>query len=72
MTQGSDRNEADRGSELERAVQERQVGLLGEYWQFLPAAKKWWLAPILLVLLVSGGLIILGGTAVGPFIYALF
>lgn len=72
MTQGSDRNEADRGSELERAVQERQVGLLGEYWQFLRAEKKWWLAPILLVLLVSGGLIILGGTAVGPFIYALF
>ncbi len=40
---------------------------------FLRARKKYWLAPIVLVLLVFGGLIVLAkGSAVAPFIYTLF
>ena len=40
---------------------------------FLKARKKFWLAPLILVLLVFGGLIVLaGGSAIGPFIYTLF
>jgi hypothetical protein len=64
--------QSDRASTLEREVQQAEVGLLREYWQFLREEKKWWLAPILVALLLTGGLIVVGGTAVGPFIYALF
>ncbi len=39
----------------------------------MSARKKWWLAPILIVLLVFGGLLILAqGSAVAPFIYTVF
>jgi hypothetical protein len=49
------------------------MSVLTELWQFLRARKKYWLAPIVLMLLVFGGLIILvQGSAVAPFIYTLF
>jgi hypothetical protein len=47
-------------------------GLIAEFWDFLLHNKKWWLIPILLVLLIVGGLAILGSTAAAPFIYTLF
>ena len=47
-------------------------GILAEFWDFLCHNKKWWLTPIILVLLLVGLLIILGGTAASPFIYTLF
>jgi len=44
-----------------------------EFWEFLKVRKKYWLLPILLVLLIFGGLIILSqGSAVAPFIYTIF
>ena len=44
-----------------------------EFWAFLKVRKKYWLIPILLVLLIFGGLIILSqGSAVAPFIYTIF
>jgi uncharacterized protein DUF5989 len=47
--------------------------ILAELWAFLRVRKKYWLTPILLMLLVFGGLVILAqGTAVAPFIYTLF
>ena len=46
---------------------------LKEFWEFLKVRKKYWLLPILLVLVLFGGLIILSqGSAVAPFIYAIF
>jgi len=49
------------------------MSILAELWSFLKVRKKYWLAPILLMLLVFGGLIILAqGSAVAPFIYTLF
>ena len=39
---------------------------------FLVHSKKWWMLPILGVLLLFGALMILGGTAAAPFIYTLF
>jgi hypothetical protein len=49
------------------------MSILVELWAFLRVRKKFWLAPILLMLLVFGGLIILAqGSAVAPFIYTLF
>jgi len=44
-----------------------------ELWAFMRERKKFWLLPIILVLLVFGGLILLTqGSAVAPFIYTLF
>lgn len=47
-------------------------GLLSEFWDFLRYNKKWWLTPIILVLLCVGALLVLGGTAAAPFIYTIF
>lgn len=47
-------------------------GLPRELWDFVRVNKKWWLIPILLVLLVLGAVILIGGTAAAPFIYTLF
>ena len=44
-----------------------------EFWSFLKTRKKWWLVPIVIFLLLLGALIILAeGSALAPFIYALF
>ena len=44
-----------------------------EFWEFLKVRKKYWLLPIIIVLVLFGGLIILSqGSAVAPFIYTLF
>jgi uncharacterized protein DUF5989 len=44
-----------------------------ELWAFMRERKKFWLLPILIVLLLFGGLIVLTqGSAVAPFIYTLF
>ena len=49
------------------------AGFLGELWAFLKVRKKFWLLPILLVMVMLGGLIVLTqGSAVAPFIYTLF
>ncbi len=46
---------------------------IAELWKFMRVRKKYWLAPILLVLALFGGLVVLTqGTAVAPFIYTLF
>ncbi len=47
--------------------------LLKDLWGFMRERKKFWLAPIIMVLLVLGGLLVLAqGSAVAPFIYTLF
>jgi hypothetical protein len=49
------------------------MSILAELWSFLRVRKKYWLMPIVIMLLVFGGLVILvQGTAVAPFIYTLF
>ena len=65
------RDEARR-TEFEAEAARRRGGLLREFWDFLRDNKKWWMLPILLVLLAFGVLILLSGTAVAPFIYTLF
>jgi hypothetical protein len=46
---------------------------LAELWRFMRVRKKFWLLPILAMMLVFGGLLILvKGSAVAPFIYTLF
>lgn len=49
------------------------MAFLIELWQFLRARKKFWLLPILVMMVLFGGLIVLSqGSAVAPFIYTLF
>ncbi|MCI0361475.1 MAG: DUF5989 family protein [Planctomycetaceae bacterium] len=56
-------------SEFESLAKRAAPSLLGEFWQFLRHNKKWWLLPILIVLLIFGLLIFLSGTGAAPFIY---
>jgi hypothetical protein len=49
------------------------MSFLAELWTFLEYRKKLWLAPIIIIMLVLGGLLILAkGSVVAPFIYTLF
>ena len=49
------------------------MSFVREFWEFLRIRKKYWLLPILLVLVIFGGLIVLSqGSAVAPFIYTIF
>ena len=49
------------------------IELLKDLWGFLKVRKKFWMAPIIIVLLLLGALIVLTrGSAVAPFIYTLF
>jgi hypothetical protein len=49
------------------------MNFLREFWEFLKVRKKYWLFPILLILVLFGGLIVLTqGSAVAPFIYTIF
>lgn len=59
-------------SEFAREAGAQQQGFLGELWQFITQNKKWWLTPIIIILIAFGLLIALGGTAAAPFIYTLF
>jgi len=49
------------------------MSFLAELWAFLKVRKKFWLLPVILVMLLVGGLLLLAqGSAVAPFIYTLF
>jgi hypothetical protein len=65
-TRHSEKDDFARQAELERP------GFFSEFWTFLRYNKRWWLTPIILVLLFVGLLIVLGGTAAAPLIYTLF
>jgi hypothetical protein len=49
------------------------IEFLKEFWDFIKVRKKYWLLPILIILVLFGALIVLSqGTAVAPFIYTIF
>jgi len=49
------------------------MSFLKEFLEFIKERKKYWLVPILIILVIFGGLIILSqGSAIAPFIYTLF
>ncbi len=49
------------------------MGLLKELWLFIKARKAWWLAPIIIMLIIVSILMVAGqGSVLSPFIYALF
>ena len=50
-----------------------KIAIIREFWEFLKIRKKWWLTPIVVMLLLLGALIVLTeGSAIAPFIYTLF
>ncbi len=53
-------------------AEEPSPGLLADFGYFLVHNKKWWLAPIIIALLLVGLVIALGGSVAAPFIYTLF
>jgi hypothetical protein len=68
MTQ-KENNEA---SKFVAESQASRIGLAREVWDFVRHNKKWWLIPILIVVLLVGLLVVLGGSGAAPFIYVLF
>ena len=52
-----------------RQADEESDNILVEFWYFLRYNKKWWLAPIIVMLLMIGGLVVMSGSALAPFIY---
>lgn len=60
-------------SDFERSAKEQsEAGFFSELWGYLRQNKKWWLVPILIVLLLFGVLTLLSSTGLAPFIYTLF
>lgn len=49
------------------------IDFLSELWRFLRVRKKFWLLPMLIMMLLFGGLVVLTkGSAIAPFIYTIF
>ena len=49
------------------------TGLISEFWAFMRVRKKWWLLPIVIVMLLIGSLLVFAQTSVlAPFIYTIF
>jgi hypothetical protein len=61
-----------KSSAFEQSATEKEPSLLAELCAMLKQNKKYWLLPIVLILLALGLLVLLGGTAAAPFIYTLF
>jgi hypothetical protein len=62
----------EKKTSFEQAGKQKTSGLAGEFFSMLKHNKKYWLVPLVLLLLGLGVLIILGGSAAAPFIYTLF
>jgi hypothetical protein len=58
--------------QLDAQATKPATGLIAEFWEFFRTNKKWWMMPIVAVLLVLAGIVLLGGTALAPFIYTMF
>jgi hypothetical protein len=49
------------------------MNLVGEFWSFMRVRKKWWLMPIIVVMVLVGALLVFAqGSALAPFIYTIF
>jgi Family of unknown function (DUF5989) len=72
MSRKKKHDQQERNDAFELQAAERPTGLVREFWDFLRHNKKWWLTPIVVMLLLVMALVLLGGTAMAPFIYTLF
>jgi hypothetical protein len=67
----SARNQSTASDVLAKA-DEQAPGFFREFLLYLRESRKWWLIPIVIILLLASALMVLSGSAVGPFIYPLF
>lgn len=72
MTTSNDLQPTDPNQEFIDQAEQAPPGIVREFWEFLRDNKKWWITPIVVVLLLVGLLVIMSGTAAAPFIYTLF
>jgi hypothetical protein len=59
-------------TDFERRAEQSSPSFLRELYDFLRHNKKWWLTPIVVMLVLLGVLVLLGGSTAAPFIYTLF
>lgn len=59
-------------NDFEKASKEKQGNLISEFMGFLKQTKKFWLLPLILIMLALAALLVLTSTAAAPFIYTLF
>jgi len=72
MSKNAPSNHSKNSAELAQLVEQKRRGVVGEFWGLLRHNKKWWLAPIIIVSLLVGALLVLFGTPLAPLIYTLF
>ena len=58
--------------DFEREAERRRASFAAELWDFMRHNKKWWLTPIILILVLMAVLVVLGGSGAAPFLYPLF
>jgi hypothetical protein len=58
--------------DFRKLAEQRSGGIVREFWDFLVENRAWWLAPIVVVLLLISVLVILGASGAAPLIYTLF
>jgi hypothetical protein len=68
----SDKKDTAPATDFEAQANAARSGVIGEFVDFLRYNKKWWLTPIIVILLLVGVMVVLLGTPAGPFIYTLF
>ena len=67
-----DAPEVSRSDDVARRANARRRGFVSELTGMLLRHKKWWLAPIVILLVLVGLLVVLGGGPLSPFLYPLF
>ncbi len=65
-------DENARGREFAAGASQARRGIVGEFATFLRYHRKWWLLPLIVILLLFGALMVVGNTAAGPWLYTLF
>ena len=65
-------NSNHKAESFQRLAEEKPPGIAAEFLDFILHNKKWWLTPIIIVLLLLGVVTLLSGTGAAPFIYTLF
>ncbi len=68
----ADKRSGQRDSDFQALASEERSSFVRELGRFAMQNRKWWLVPLIVVLLGIGLIIVLGGTAAAPFIYTLF
>lgn len=67
-----DKKRAEETNKFVEASEDKQTGLISEFIEFIKINKKYWLIPLLIILLLMGLLILSTGSIFAPFIYTLF